>query len=150
MAHFAELDENNIVKRVIVVGNDVPTANGPLGENDMHVDGETYCKKLFGGNWKQTSYHGNFRGTYAGKGFSFDVSKNKFIPPQPYPSWSLNAQDRWEAPISRPSIQSYNDNGVDTPYTISWSEENLRWEGIDNNQQNNYWDPNTSTWILIS
>ena len=57
MAHFAELDKGNVVKRVIVVGNDVPTVAGPLGENDMHVDGETWCQNFFkGGNWKQTSY----------------------------------------------------------------------------------------------
>ena len=54
MAHFAELDENNVVKRVVVIGNDVPTADGPLGDNDMHPDGEAYCNKLFGGTWKQT------------------------------------------------------------------------------------------------
>ena len=45
MAHFAELDENNVVKRVVVIGNDVPTADGPLGDNDMHHDGEAYCNK---------------------------------------------------------------------------------------------------------
>ncbi len=70
MAHFAELDDNNIVTRVVVVGNDVPTAAGPLGENDMHVDGETWCVNFFkGGTWKQTSYNHNFRKQYAGKGY---------------------------------------------------------------------------------
>jgi hypothetical protein len=57
MAHFAELDENNIVKRVVVIGNGVPTSDGPLGENDMHPDGETYVANLLGGRWKQTSYN---------------------------------------------------------------------------------------------
>ena len=58
MAHFAELDENNVVKRVIAVANDVNTADGPLGENDMHVDGEEYCKLFYKDKtmvWKQTS-----------------------------------------------------------------------------------------------
>ena len=80
MAHFAELDSNNIVKRVVVVGNDVATADGPLGTNDMHVDGETWCVNFFkGGNWKQTSYNHNFRKQYCGKGYTFDAAKNKFI-----------------------------------------------------------------------
>ena len=89
MAHFAKLDENNIVEKVVVVGNDVPTAAGPLGENDMHPDGEAYCQNLFkGGVWKQTSYNNNFRKQYAGEGHTYDSLKDKFIRPQPYPSWA--------------------------------------------------------------
>ena len=73
MAHFAELkamtdptgftsDSHQVVQRVVVVGNDISTAAGPLGANDMHVDGETWCKNFFkGGTWKQTSYNNNFR-----------------------------------------------------------------------------------------
>ena len=62
MAHFAELDANNVVQRVVVVGNDVTTANGPLGENDKHVDGESWCINFFkGGTWKQTSYNSSFQ-----------------------------------------------------------------------------------------
>jgi hypothetical protein len=73
MAHFAELktkvdptgftsDTHQVVERVVVVGNDVTTAAGPLGENDMHQDGETWCINFFnGGIWKQTSYNNNFR-----------------------------------------------------------------------------------------
>ena len=78
MAHFAELESKTdptgftsdtylIVKRVIVVSNDTSTAAGPLGENDMHVDGETWCVNFFKTpNWKQTSYTGAFRKQYAG------------------------------------------------------------------------------------
>ena len=80
MAHFAELDGNNIVTRVIVVGNDVTTAAGPLGENDMHVDGETWCVNFFkGGNWKQTSYNNNFRKQYAGKGYTLIPQKTNLF-----------------------------------------------------------------------
>ena len=61
MAHFAELDENNKVIRVVVVSNDIETAAGPLGDNDGHVDGETWCGDFFGGTWKQGSYNDNFR-----------------------------------------------------------------------------------------
>ena len=61
MATFAKLDENNIVTNVIVVADDVPTSDGPLGENDMHIDGETYCTNTFGGTWKQCSSSDAFR-----------------------------------------------------------------------------------------
>ena len=81
MAHFAELkskvdptgfttDTHQVVERVVVVGNDIPANGGTLGDNDMHVDGETWCSNFFkGGSWKQTSYNGNFRKQYAGIGY---------------------------------------------------------------------------------
>ena len=119
MAHFAELesktdptgftsDTHLIVKRVVVVANDeVPS--------DEHVDGETWCVNFFGGGtWKQTSYNNNFRKQYAGIGYRYDASKNKFITPQPYASWSLNSNDDWKAPIAYPSIKmmvKQNQNG---------------------------------------
>ena len=124
MAHFAEIDENNIVKRVIVVGNDVETAAGPLGENDMHVDGETWCINFFkGGTWKQTSYNHNFRKQYAGIGMTYDSAKDKFLSPQPYPSWSLDSNDDWQAPITRPTIIDDGQDPVVWEYIIRWDED---------------------------
>ena len=112
MAHFAELDENNIVLRVVVVGNDINTSEGPLGENDMHVDGETWCSKFFKtetNTWKQTSYDNNFRKQYAGIGYTYDAAKNKFISPQPHASWALDANDDWQSPVTYPTITTYED-----------------------------------------
>ena len=88
MAHFARLEEETdqyspfqkvwIVKEVVVIGNDIPTSNGSLGENDMHTDGETYCQNLFkGGIWKQTSYNNKFRKQFAGKNFYYDFTKDR-------------------------------------------------------------------------
>mgnify|MGYP003135563130 CR=1 FL=1 len=105
MAHFAELDDNNIVLRVCVVDNNIETSNGKLGVNDMHVDGETWCKNFFNQpdtTFKQTSYNNNFRKQYAGKGYTYDAAKDKFICPQPHASWSLDGNDDWQAPIARP------------------------------------------------
>jgi len=105
MAHFAELDENNIVVKVTVVDNNIETSSGKLGVNDMHVDGETWCKNFFNQpdtTFKQTSYNNNFRKQYAGKGFTYDAAKDKFIHPQPHASWSLDGNDDWQAPIARP------------------------------------------------
>ena len=151
MAHFAELkaikdptgfteDSHQIVQRVVVVGNDVDTAAGPLGENDMHVDGVSWCINFFnGGIWKQTSYNHNFRKQYAGIGMVYDPVKDKFLGQQPYASWSLDDNDDWQAPITYPSV---TDDGQETPewlYSISWNETKYQadntqgWEAIKSN-----------------
>ena len=139
MAHFAELDNDNKVLRVVVVGNDcVPS--------DEHIDGETWCVNFFkGGTWKQTSYNNNFRKQYAGINYTYDAAKNKFISPQPYASWSLDANDDWQAPVTYPT-----DTGTEeSPKFISWNEENLRWTAKDNEDpQNNFnWDASALAWV---
>jgi len=142
MAHFAELDGNNIVQRVVVVGNDVTTAAGPLGTNDMHVDGETWCVNFFkGGNWKQTSYNNNFRKQYCGKGYTFDSAKDKFITPQPYDSWALDGNDDWQSPVTRPTDT--------TDKFISWDEDNQKWTATDDSDPvNNFnWDASALAWV---
>jgi len=142
MAHFAELDNNNIVTRVVVVGNDIETADGPLGTNDMHVDGETWCVNFFkGGTWKQTSYNNNFRKQYAGKGYTFDAAKDKFISPQPFASWSLDGNDDWQAPVTYPTDT--------TDKFISWDEDGQKWIARDTSDPvNNFnWDASALAWV---
>ena len=142
MAHFAELDNNNIVTRVVVVGNDVETAAGPLGENDMHVDGETWCVNFFKTpNWKQTSYNANFRKQYCGKGYTFDSAKDKFISAQPYDSWALDENDDWQAPVTFPSDT--------TDKFIGWDEAGQKWTATDNSDPvNNFnWDASALAWV---
>ena len=153
MAHFAELkskvdptgfttDTHQVVERVVVVGNDIPANGGTLEDNDMHVDGETWCSNFFkGGSWKQTSYNSNFRKQYAGIGYIYDSAKDKFLIPQPHASWSLDDNDDWQAPITYPSII---DDGQATPewhYRISWNEDKYNadntkgWEAIKSNDE---------------
>ena len=153
MAHFAELDSNNVVTRVVVVGNDVETADGPLGTNDMHVDGETWCINFFkGGTWKQTSYNNNFRKQYAGKGYTFDSAKDKFIGPQPFTSWELDGNDDWQAPITYPSVTEEGE----VRYIISWNETKYQadnstgWEAIKSNDESETptkYNWNGSAWV---
>lgn len=100
MAHFAELDENNVVKRVIVVDNkDTSDANG----NEVESIGVAFCQKLLGGNWKQTSYSGSIRKNYAGIGYTYRADIDAFVAPQPYPSWVLDADAQWQAPVPMPT-----------------------------------------------
>ena len=121
---YAKLDENNIVTQIVKVGNDVPTSDGPLGENDMHVDGETYCTNLFGGRWKQCSATNAFRKQNAGIGQTYDSVKDKFIKPQPFPSWTLNESTcQWEAPIAYPGVW-----GSDVEGKYVWNEETQSWD----------------------
>ena len=79
MAHFAELDENNIVKQVLVVhNNELVDEQG----NESEQKGAAFCESLFGGRWVQTSYNGNFRKNYAGIGYVYDSDRDAFIPPK--------------------------------------------------------------------
>jgi hypothetical protein len=153
MAHFAELksmtdptgftsDTHQVVQRVVVVGNDIAAGGGTLGDNDMHVDGETWCANFFkGGSWKQTSYNNNFRKQYCGIGFVYNSSKDKFLAPQPYQSWSLNGEDDWQAPVTYPTDT--------TDKRISWDEPNLRWTAEDmQDPPNNFnWDASALAWV---
>jgi hypothetical protein len=118
MAHFAKLDENNIVLEVNVVNNNVLD---PLNEE---ASGIQFLIEWSGGysNWKQTSYNSTFRKNYAGIGFYYDIEKDAFIPPQPFPSWILNDQTcTWMAPVPRPE-----DGRV-----YVWDEDTLNWKVLE-------------------
>jgi hypothetical protein len=146
MAHFAEIDDNGTVLRVVVVGNDIPVSGGgTLGDNDMHIDGEKWCISFFkGGVWKQTSVNHNFRKQHAGIGYIYDSVKDKF----------LLQHDDWKAPITYPSVTSYgtpDEDGMVDTYIITWDEPNLRWLGEDNSDpvNNFYWDPSALAWVSL-
>lgn len=101
MAHFAEIGLNNTVLRVIVVHN-----NELLDENgvEQEAKGAEFCRNLFGGTWVQTSYNANFRKNYAGQGFTYDSTRDAFIPPKPFASWVLNESTcNWGAPVPYPT-----------------------------------------------
>ena len=93
MAHFAEINENNIVQRVLVVDNEQEHRGEEFLANDLGL----------GGRWIQTSYNGNFRKQYAGVGYYYDEIKDIFVQPQPYPSWVLDENAQWQAPTPYPS-----------------------------------------------
>ena len=131
MAHYAQIDSNNIVTQVIVVADaDTADAQG----NHMESIGLAFCQRLIGGNWKQTSYntqggtHTNggtpFRGNYAGIGYTYDPTNDVFYAPQPYPSWTISAPTwTWTPPVPYPT-----DVGTEElPKRYNWDENNRTW-----------------------
>ena len=120
MAHFAKLNENNIVTQVIVINN-----NELLDENGQESEqkGIEFCISLFKeGKWIQTSYNNTFRKNYASIGYLYDQQRDAFISPKPFASWNLNEETCvWEAPIKRP------DDG-DFYY---WDETTISWKKHD-------------------
>jgi len=99
MAHFARLDENNIVTDVFVI-DDRDTTDLVTGLESEDI-GVAFCNKLFGNaTWKKTSYNGRFRYRYAGIGYSYNEEIDAFVPPQPFSSWTLdNETATWVSPL---------------------------------------------------
>ncbi len=114
MAHFAKLGVGNIIERVEVVSNDVAT-------NEQ--TGVDFLNNLYGtrDTWKQTSYNGNIRKNFAGIGFTYDQTRDAFIPPKPFNSWTLDEDTcLWEAPVAYPDD--------DNEYT--WNESTKQWDEV--------------------
>ena len=123
MANFAKI-EGGVVTQVVVVHNNELLVNGVESEQA----GVAFLKNIFGQDtgWVQTSYNGNIRKNFAGIGFNYDLSKDAFIPPQPYPSWTLNETTcQWDAPTPTPTSGG-------NPYL--WDEATLSWVKVDMNQ----------------
>jgi hypothetical protein len=114
MAHFAQLNEQNMVTQIIVVANEELL----LDSIESEEKGIAFCQSLFGGTWKQTSYNGNIRKNYAGIGYTYDSQRDAFIAPQPYPSWTLVEETcNWTAPVLYPADGKM----------YSWDEPTLSW-----------------------
>jgi hypothetical protein len=131
MAHFAKIDENNVVTQVIVVANEDTTDTNGVEVEEIGV---AFCKKLLGAetNWKQTSYNNNFRVRYAGIGYSYNAELNAFIPPKPFASWVLveetadwqsplgPAPELTEAQITSRSFYRWNEEAYQADNTTGW------------------------------
>lgn len=154
MAHFAEIDSNNKVLRVVVACNqDIANNGGELSEQAAkHFESIVKLSKE-GVRWIQTSYNSNFRKNYAGIGGTYDPIKDIFIHPQPYPSWTLDQNDDWQPPIPEPNILKYtvNENGIEIEhlYIIGWYENILNWKAKTRTLpiEDFTWNSETNTWI---
>lgn len=106
MSHWAEIDNENKVLRVLVGDNDDPNGD----------EGYSWLINNLGGTWIQTSYNNNIRKQYAGIGFTYDADADVFIAPQPYPSWSLDENFDWQPPTLMPTEGRWE-----------WDEPSLSW-----------------------
>ena len=107
MSHWAEIDKDNLVLRVLV------------GPNDGD-EGEAFMNSL-GGTWVKTSYNGNIRKNFAGVSYTYDEARDAFIAPKPYPSWVLNEDScQWEAPVAMPTDDKF----------YFWNEETTSWDEL--------------------
>jgi hypothetical protein len=113
MAHFARI-ENNTVMEVIVISNEICNVEYPESE----ILGQSFIAEVLdkSGTWLQTSYNNNFRKQYAGVSYSYHSVADVFITPQPYPSWSLDENFDWQAPIPMPADGFWR-----------WDEKSLNW-----------------------
>ena len=146
MAHFAELDKNNKVLRVVVACNQDIADNGGEQSEQAAEHFKNVCPFFSSGvKWVQTSYNDNFRKQYAGIGMVYDPVKNKFLRQQPYASWSLDSNDDWQAPVTFPTVIEEGD----VRYMISWNEENQKWTAKDHEESQNLfnWDASTLAWV---
>jgi hypothetical protein len=153
MAHFAELDSNNIVLRTVVACNQDIANNG----GEQSTQAAKYFESVIplssnGVKWVQTSYNSNFRKKFAGKGDYYDEQKDIFYyKDSPYSSWTLDSNFDWQAPIQKPSITTSPLNGENL--IISWNESILKWIAFAYDNQNNKvnfeWNLNTQNWDQV-
>jgi len=115
MAHFAKLGKGNIVEKVVVVSNEVATTEQA---------GIDFLNQTFKTNdiWLQTSYNGNMRKNFANVGFIYNQTKDAFIAPRPFNSWTLNEDTcQWESPVAKP----------DDGQNYKWNEETKSWDLVE-------------------
>ena len=134
MAHFAQLDSDNVVTQVIVVGNDDTSDSNGV---EVESIGVAFCQKLLGAttNWKQTSYNSNMRGNYAGIGYTFMSgvatlgvgSTDVFVPQKPYASWTLSTTAaQWEPPSTPGAAPALTDEQTAAGSYYVWNESNYQ------------------------
>lgn len=109
MAHYAFLDSNNVVIEVIAGIEETELIEG--------LDPETWYGNFRGQLCKRTSYNNKIRKQYAGVGFTYDSDADEFVAAQPYPSWTLDSNNDWQAPTAKP-----NDGKM-----YVWNEASLAW-----------------------
>jgi hypothetical protein len=155
MAHFAELDADNVVIRVIVVGNDVTIIDG-VEDEQRGID---YLAEVLPGTgpWVQTSYNHTFRFNYARIGVTYDADRDAFMELEPYPSWTLNEDThRWEPPTPRLRGHLWDEDTLswvrpDSPFpSWTWDDDIDFWAppvAFPDDGNDYEWDEDTTSWV---
>jgi hypothetical protein len=122
MAYFAKLGTGNIIEQVISINNSVITDANGVEQEQLGVD---FINKMYNTRdvWKQTSYNNNFRKNFAGIGYQYDQTRDAFIAPKPFNSWTLNEDTcLWNAPVAKPKTE------LEENQYYSWNETTLTWD----------------------
>ena len=156
MAHFAELNDSNVVQRIVVISNDDVNSNG----GDYSAQAETMVENRLGGSWKQCSYNANQRGKYPGIGWTWNESKELFQAPKPYSSWTWSDSKKdWISPVTEPTFSqcTYTIGSWTSRVMPYWDESNTRWKALFSNNEggaddsvnhsvtDKYWDPSDTS-----
>ena len=147
MAHFAKVDENNLVTEVIVIDNAVVDPENTGSDNESL--GQTYITETLGlaGNWQQCSYNSNIRGHFAGIGYTWDAAHDEFIPPKPFESHTYNFDThQWEAPLPYP-LADISEDETEQPEIITSKPDNEVWTYQWNEEA--YQADNTTGWDFV-
>ena len=117
MAYFAELNNENIVIRVIQINNEIILDDNGVEQEQLGID---FCKQLLNSenDWKKTSFNNSIRKNFASVNFIYDSVKDIFIPPKPFDSWILDENDEWQPPVNHPNDGS----------NYRWNEDTQNWE----------------------
>ena len=152
MAHFAELDSDNKVLRVVVACNQDIADNG----GEQSAEAAEHFKTVLpltssGVKWVQTSYNNNFSKQFAGRGILYNPSADVFYSPKPFPSWTLDENHDWNAPVTYPSVINDSEN---EGLFIAWDEENQKWTATGPDHINKGllsfdWNTDTSSWDQV-
>ena len=157
MPHFAKISDSNVVEKVEVFSQEDVNANG--GDYSSGVEAWVASYKG-GGTWKQTSYNSNARGTFAGVGWLWEPTKEKFYAPKPagHDSWTLEetgSELSWQPPVDWPTTEEvkWSDNTDWVLSSNTWDESNQTWTGIADKMINNVyvkctyvWNKSTKVW----
>lgn len=158
MAHFAELDEDNKVLRVLVFSNDDIAAHG----GDLSTEAEQWVATTPsttsensitgkpGVSWKQCSYNDNFRGHFPARNYIYDSTNDVFHAPQPHASWILDANYDWKPPIPNPNTVHYGENESDRITSEEWNESLQTFIGVNNNDQQYKWNTTSLIWEVYN
>jgi len=155
MAHFAELDGSNVVLRVCVFSNADVDANG----GDWSAEARTWVENRMGGSWIQTSYNDSERKQYAGIGYTYNSSADKFVCAKPFNSWTLDSNLDWQPPVTifNTFDCKWSDDSDSEIYSSQWNESAQTWTGYalklvgGVEQSLNYtWNTTTTVWDLDS
>ena len=142
MAHFAEINSEGVVGRVLVLSNDVITRDG----EEVESVGVEYLQGMFPHtNWVQTSYNGSFRKRSAGIGSTYDSDRAAFLPPQPYPSWTLSEETlNWVCPKPMPEQEA--ELGEEGFIHYAWNESAGEWQEVPVQPDGHWWSEEDWAW----